>query len=197
MEQFIALLVDNFDLVLSVIIGFLCFFVAWFRTGSLKKAIKQLKEYEDMIKYRTAEQAQEENRVGQKFSNTVTDYILDPATNELEVSPVPKDVQAQIESYKDVALDRTLERFLPDQVVDDNDHIADYTQKVQDLAVIADAMDLAEEYRERYNLDPNMSVSDIYKFVNQKSYELKKTLLNQNKPSEDNDNGKSKTQETK
>lgn len=197
MEQFITLLVDNIDLVLSVIVGFLCFLLAWVRTGSLKKAIKQLKEYEDMIKYRTAEKAQVEKRVGQSFSNTVTDYILDPATNELEQSPVPKDVQAQIESYKDVALDRTLERFLPDRVVDDNDHIADYTQKVQDLAVIADAIDLAEEYRTQYNLDPNMSVKDIYKFVNQKSDELKKTLLNQNKPSEDNDNGKSKTQETK
>lgn len=130
-----------------------------------------------MIKYRTAEKAQEEERKGLEFKNTVTDYILDPVTNELSESPVPKDVQAQIESYIDVALDRALEKFLPKVVAEDNDNVADYVQHSQDLAVMSEAYDLAEEYRERYNLDPKMSTADIYKFVGEQADKMKNDLL--------------------
>lgn len=178
MQEVITFLVDNLDLVLSFVIGFLCFLLAWVRTGSLKKAIKQLKEYEDMIKYRVAEEAQAEKRTGQEFSNTVTDYILDPVTNELSVSPVPKDIQALIESYIDVALDRALEKFLPEQVVKSDDTVADYTQTSQDLAVMGEAFDLAEEYRQQYNLGDDLSVADIYKYVGEQADKMKNDLLN-------------------
>lgn len=177
MQDFISLLVDNLDIVLSVVFGFLCFLVAWIRTGSLKKAIIQLKDYEDMIKYKTAEKAQAEKRVGQSFSNTVTDYILDPVTNELAESPIPKDVQAYIDSHIDVALDRALEKFLPKNVIDDNDTVADYTTTSQDLAVMGEAFEVAEDYRERYDLDPKMSVSDIYKYVGEQADKMKADLL--------------------
>lgn len=147
-----------------------------------------------MIKYRTAEKAQEEPVKGQVFSNTVTDYILDPVTNELQESPVPKDIQAQIESYIDVALERALEKFLPKVVAEDNDHVADYVQHTQDLAVMSEAYDLAEEYRERYNLDPNMSTADIYKFVGEQADKMKNDLLKYS--SEVNTNGESEKKET-
>lgn len=198
MQDFLQLVVDNFELILSVVIGFLCFLLAWFRTGSVKKAIKQLKEYEDMIKFRKASKAMEEKRVGQKFSNTVTDYILDPATNELQESPIPKDVQAKIESYIDVALDRALERFLPKNV-QDVDGVMDYTQHSQDLSVMGEAFEVAEEYRERYNLDSNMSVADIYKFVEEQADKMKNDLLKYNQPKQEEvkQDVESKTKETK
>lgn len=193
--DFLSLIVDNLDIVLSVIIGFLCFLLAWVRTGSLKKAINQLKEYEEMIKYKTASKAQEEPREGQKFSRTVPDYILDPVTNELQRSPIDKDVQAYIDSHIDVALDRALERFLPKVV--ESDDIAYYTAQSQDLAVMGEAFEIAEDYREKYNLDPNMSVADIYKYVGEQADKMKQDLLKYNQKTEAKQNVESKTQETK
>lgn len=196
MQQFITLLADNIDIVMSVIVGFLCFLVTWCRTGSLNKAIKRLKEYEEMIKYQTAEKASAAKRVGQKFSNTVTDYILDPVTNELHESPIPKDVQAYIDSHLDVALDRALERFLPKNVIDSDDTV-DYTQTSQDLSVMGEAFEVAEDYRERFKLPAEMSVADIYKFVGEQADKMKTDLLKYNEKGEVKKDVEGKTQEVK
>lgn len=193
--EFLSLVADNLDLVLSVIIGFLCFFLAWFRTGSLKKAIKQLKEYEEMIKYNTAEKAIAAESQAQTFSRTVPDYILDPASNELNRSPIDKDIQAYIDSHIDVALDKALEKFLPKVV--ESDEVANYTSHSQDLAVMGEAFEVAENYRDMYNLDPNMSVADVYKYVGEQADKMKNDLLKYNQKSEVQKDVESKTQEIK
>ncbi len=192
----IAFLADNFEWILSIVVGFLCFFVTLLRTGSVKKAIKNLKEYEEMLKYKTALQAMDKPPEGQTFSNTVPDYILDPVTNELERSPIDKDVQAYIDSHIDVALDRALEKFLPKEVINSDD-VADYTAHSQDLAVMGEAFELAEHYRDVYHLDDNMSVSDIYNFVGEQADKMKNDLLKYNQSKEIKQDVESKTQETK
>lgn len=179
MSQFMQVVVDNLDVMLSVIFGLLLFLITFFRTGSIKKSIKNLKEFETMITYKTAKDREELPVKAQEFSNTVPDYILDPVTNELERSPVDKDVQAYIDSYVDVALERALQRFLPQDVIEDNDHIADYTQKSQDLAELGSAFDLAEDYREKYNLPDNYTFEQIMSFVSDKATALKTELQKQ------------------
>lgn len=186
--------VNDFGLLISVLVGFLCFLVTLFRTGSVQKAIKNLKEYEEMIKYKVAEKPQEVKE--QEFSKTITDYILDPVTNELNESPIPKDVDAEIQSHKDVALEVALERFLPDDV-QTSDKIADYADMSADLSVLADAIDLAEDYREQYNLPDDMTTKQIFAFVQKQSDDLKQSILSQtNKQKEVADNGKSEKKET-
>ena len=178
--------------ILATVFGFVVMVV---QVKKYRIQSKQFKEENNLIKYQTAEQKMAEKREGQKFSNTVTDYILDPVTNELEVSPVPKDVQAYIESYIDVALDRALERFLPKNVIADDNNVADYTQHSQDLSVMGEAFDLAEEYRAIYNLGDKMSVSEIYDYVSKEADKMKENLLKYNQKMEVNDNGK--TEEVK
>lgn len=141
-----------------------------------------------MIKYKTAEAVQAELAKGQEFSETIKDYILDPVTNELEESPVPKNVQAEIQSYIDVALDRALEKFLP-QVATEVDDVEDnYTAVAQDLASMGDAFDLAEEYREKLGLGADVSVADIFAKVAERAETLKQTLMNKTQKKEEEKN---------
>lgn len=187
MQEVFTFLADNLDLVMSIVVGFLCFLVTFVRTGSIKKAIKHLQEV-DIVKHPA--------RKGQEFSETVTDYILDPVSNELAESPIPKNIQAEIDSYIDVALDRALEKFMP-KVIEDNDTVGEYTQTSQDLATMGEAFEVAEEYRDRYNLDPKMSVADIYKYVGEQADKMKADLLKYNQPQEVKPNVESKAQEAK
>lgn len=193
MNDVLQYLADNIVTVCSVVVGLLCFIVTWVRTGSVKKAILKLKECEDeMLKYRVAEKVKP--TAGQEFSNTVPDYILDPVTNELERSKIDKDIQAYIDSYVDVALDRALDKFLPNVQVE-SDVVQDYTVTSQDLARMGEAFEVAEHYRDLYNLDPEMSVADVYKFVGQQADKMKNDLLNYSKPKETEQNVE--TKETK
>lgn len=161
------------------VIAFVCFIIAtifsivnFFRTGRLSKSAKQF------ICSEVNELKKDTSNYSQSFSEEITDYILNPVTNELEVSPVPKNIQKYIDSYIDVALDRVLERFLPEQVIEDKDDVADYTQMQEDLAYMGDVFELAEDYRDKFGLDNNMSVQDIFRYVGTKSNELGEKLKN-------------------
>lgn len=195
-NDFWSLLADNLDIVLSCVVGLLCFMVTLFRTGSVKKSIQKLKEYEEMVKYKVAEKQVEKPVKGQEFSETIDDYILDPVTNELEKSPVPKNVQAYIQSSVDIALERALEKFMPD-VVSSDDVPQQYEAMSQDLAAMGDAFELAEVYRERFGLDPKLSVSQVFSEVQKRADLLKQDLLNKTTKKESDNNVESKTQETK
>lgn len=107
----------------------------------------------------------------EEFSQFVDDYIYNPVTNQLTVSPVKKDVQAYIESFADSSLDVALDKFL-NVATDDQDEVADVTRDMTDLAVMAEMYERAEEYREKFGLSDDMSISQIYGFVGDKSAEL-------------------------
>lgn len=124
----------------------------------------------------------------EKFQQTFTpyrdDYLLNKVTNELEKKPIPVNVQEYIDSHIESALERALERFMP-QNVEESDDVADYTERIEDLSSMAEAMDLAEDYRDRYNLPDDMSVKDIYAFVAQSAKELRERIVNKSKVKED------------
>lgn len=169
------------DLIIEIVFGvsaLLAFLITFIRTGSISKSIKNLKEVQD-LKYQT-----QEDRVqpSQSFSETVPDYVLNPSSNELERLPVDKNIQEYIQSFVDTALANALERFLPKVISEDDDTVESYADKQADLGSLADAMDIAEEYREKYNLPDSYSMADIYSFVDQQASAIKSKLADLNKP---------------
>lgn len=176
----------SLDLALSVLLaisGFICFIVTLFRTGSIKKSINKFLEVFE-LKYDTIDSKRNEEKFAQSFSELVDDYILDPQTGMLEKLPQKKNIQAKIQSYLDCALDRMLEKFLPN-VVEERDEVAgNFTRAKEDLAVVGEAMEVAEDYRVQLGMDEKASLSDIYTKLGQLSEELKLKLSDLNKPKE-------------
>lgn len=165
--------------------------VNFFRTGRLSHGAKKfISDEVNTLKKDTS-------GYSQTFSEEVPDYVLNPVTNELEESPIPRNVQKYIDSYIDTALDRVIERFLPENVVEaeGDDNVADYTQMYEDLAYAGEVFDIAEDYRDRFNLPPTMSVQDVFNYVEKMSEEMAERLKNQTNKSEVEDNETS--QETK
>lgn len=174
-------LLENGDVVLAIlsaVVGLLCFVVTFVRTGSIRKSIDNFKEV--YVKYDTVD-SKVKKPTSQSFSDYKDDYILNPATNELEKTEIPKNIQAYIDSFVECALDRALQRFLPDNVVEDKVSYADYTQKIDDLSIIGQSMELAESYRDKYNLPDNYSFAQIYEFVDKQASEIKSKIASYNK----------------
>lgn len=133
------------------------------------------------MKYRTFETREKKS---QEFTPYRDDYLLNSSTNELEKLPIPKNVQEKIDSYVECALERALERFLPSNVTDVDD-VADYTQKVEDLSILGEAMEVAEGYRDELGLPDNYSIAQIYEAVDARAKELKGKLSEIGKKKED------------
>lgn len=179
------------------ILSFICFIVAvivgivnFFRTGRLSQSAKNfIKQEVDSLKKDTS-------GYSQTFSEEVPDYVLNPVTNELEESPIPKNVQKYIDSYIDTALDRVIERFLPENVVEaeGEDNVADYTQMYEDLAYAGEVFDIAEDYRDKFNLPDTMSVQDVFDYVEKMSEEMAERLKNQTKSEVKNNETSQKTE---
>lgn len=183
--------IENVLSLLFFVGAFVINVVNFFRTGRLSNGAKKfIIDEVNALKKDTS-------GYSQTFSEEVPDYVLNPVTNELEESPIPKNVQKYIESYIDTALDRVLERFLPENVVqaEGEDNVVDYTQMYEDLAYAGEVFDIAEDYRDKFNLPATMSVQDVFNYVEKMSEEMAERLKNQTNKSEVKDNETS--QETK
>lgn len=178
MVSFILEHSDLFNDLVILALSVVGFIVTIVRTGNVKKSIDSFKEVEELKK------TVESRAYKQSFTPEVKDYILNPATNELEEKPIPKNVQDFINSHIESCLERVLERFLPPVVQDDN-VIADYTQRVDDLASIGEAMEIAEEYREKFALPDDYTISQIYDFIGKSADKLKVKLSEANRPKQE------------
>lgn len=157
--------------------GLIAFIITYFRTGSIKKSVKSFKEC--LMKYQTIDDKVELEKSGsysQKFSPYVDDYVLNSETNCLEKLPNPVNIQEKIQSYLSCALEQALEKFLPNFNVQEDDSVAQYVERTDDLAVIGDAIERAEEYREHYNLPDNMSISEIYSYIDKQAKQIKQHI---------------------
>lgn len=167
---------NNLDLVKDIVVFILAviaFIVTLFTRRNVTSAVKDFKEVED-LKYRTVNKFKSADTV-QEFTPYVKDYVLNPQTNELEELPVPKNVQDYIQSFVDCALERFKEKYLP-QNVQESDLVADYASSVSDLSSLAEAMETAEYYREKFSLPDDYSMADIYQFVDKQANSLKAQL---------------------
>lgn len=167
---------QNFDFCVYLLVSLLSVLFVFFRTRSLSKTLKYIKE-EFCVKYKTVDTKKE---VSQEFSETIPDYVLDPSTNELERLPVDKNVQVLIQSYIDSALERALERFINVHDKEDLEMPAiEFERSRRDLADLADAMEIAEEYRDRFNLPDSASYADIYAEVDKYAQHMKQKINEQ------------------
>lgn len=140
------------------------------------KFLKEFLRECDILYHRKIEDAEKAiPTVEQTFSETRPAYVLNESTNELERLPSDEDIQAKIDSFLSSALDRILERYLP-QDVEDSDDVADYASVKSDLSDLGEMYERAEEYRERYGLPDTMTVNEVFSAVQAKADELAKKI---------------------
>ena len=115
----------------------------------------------------------------QNFSIFVPEYkYSDDLKNVVQVGKI--DWQAYLNSNLSSSLEVILDKFLPDNIPDplagfvviDNNEVFDTTQKMRDLSDLGAYMEKIDFYKDKFNLDPKMSVSDIINFVSKQSAEL-------------------------
>ena len=156
-------LLENYDLVVSILLGILSLLFGFFRTHKIKKEVNELK-------FKTIDTVEP---VSQSFTETKPAYVLNSSTNELERLAVDENVQVKIQSFLETAIERALERFLPNDVVEVDDIAERYNQSQLDLSELGKAYDMAESYREKFGLSDDCSVDDIFAKLSAYSEDLK------------------------
>lgn len=156
-------------------------------------AVSVKRKNKSMFKYKTLEDAPAASKASvQSISEEVVDYVLNPDTNRLEELEVKKNLQKDIQSYIDCALERALERFHVSSEQPDESReslVEGYSAVNQDLSVLADAMEVAEQYRDEFGLPDTASLSDIYGEVDRQAKLWKNRLSSFNKAKEENKDG--------
>lgn len=173
-ENLPYLIISAIGLVTAIII----FFVNLANGKSFKSSFAQLKEDIESMKYRTADYQQQKNGTapGQSFTPYRKDYFYDRSTGELVEKELPVNVQDQIDSYKDVALKTVLNRLLPPG--DEDDSAADdYYRLSRDLDTMLEAHDVAEEFKERYGLDEDLDMYEVFDIMEERAKSMRADLV--------------------
>lgn len=131
----------------------------------------KLKEIINLIKYRTENYLDSEPRKAQTFENLKPIKRLNKSTGQLEETGEFIDVDELVKSSLSTTLDRILEKFLPVQNAGD-ELVAERNALADDIDVLQDSFTLAEEYKQRYSLDDNMSTHDVFKKLNEMYSEM-------------------------
>lgn len=127
------------------------------------------------IKYRINEFYKRESVP--EFSQYEKDYKLDEKTNEL-IEAGEKDLQAEIQSFEECALDRVLDRFLKGDVLaaqqlqPKEEQMGTYERMQFDLADLAEEYERVYELKEKYHLDDSLSYSEVMNVLKDKQVAL-------------------------
>lgn len=186
-------------------------------TSKLKKSVQEV--YTMVSKFRlpnyqdTDKEAVKANK--QTFTKYSPTYVYNEDTKELKRAMndktgefYDKDDQAYIDSFANTALDKVLERFLPQdyaRVVPpftddqcDSDSYAEVVNKVVDsipddvseetLTDYDELVERANSYIKKYNLDPSMPILDVFDYVDKLNnrYQERMSRYKSKKSSESN-----------
>lgn len=117
----------------------------------------------------------------QSFKSVVPTYALDEK-NHILVETGFKDLVKEINSYADCALDKMLDKFLESSFefqnqyeIHDDGSVRDLTFN-NDLASLGDVYEQVDLLKEKYGLDVNMSINDVYKFIEMKKAQIKQKI---------------------
>lgn len=154
------------------------------------KDINKFKElYEDMKKYRTEHYVDTEREKGQTFDLFRKVYKLNPLTNELEETLEQVDIKEQIQSALSSSMASILDRLMPTDCPT-NDEVVTYSAMKEDLDIMQSFAERAEYYKDKFNLDPSLSVSQVFEFVGNKSKEIKQKFQTLEKEQVENEKEK-------
>lgn len=183
--------------IISVLISAVFSVILFFRTGNKK----YLKEVNDMIKYRSTslnKVSTDGKNYSQNFEGTKYKpvYRLNKVTGELELTDEVIDITELINSAKEYCLNACLERFIPQNTDEESVVRESYDSTLTNLDELTYALELAEEYRDKFGMSIDASFEDIFKRVNDESVVLKSKLdslkkkpeQQAGKPVEDNSN---------
>ena len=149
--------------------------VLFFRT----KDVKYIKGVYDMIyrkpDYRESEPVSAQDFTGSQFKPV---YRLNKQTGILELTDEVIDVQALIDSCRDVCLQACLERFMPDQQSDQDIIQGQFDQYSDDLDHMTDLLETAEQYRDEFGLSSSATMEDIFAEVAKRRESVRATLDN-------------------
>lgn len=159
---------------LIVCIQFILALILFFKTGDKKI----LKEVYERMKYRTESNYSTQENAGQEFSQFKHVYRLNKSTNELEMTDEVIDVQEIANSCRDVCMQAILERFFPEEETTQSQTEQAVDFMLDDLDQMRETVNLANLYKEKFNLDPKLSVSQVFDAVKEKADLLKAKLNN-------------------
>lgn len=187
---------ENVVSLFLLIIAFIVSIVNFFRTGRLNTSAKKF------IKETIEEMPRDLKRPvhSQSFTEERDDYILNSVTNMLEKSPVKVNVQKKIQSYVVTCLENVLNALQHPEEFEDGDNVtvedsvATRNDMLEDLSYAGQLFDIAEEYRERFGLSADMSVQDVFNYVQTQADEMGERLKNQGQQEVENNAQTQKTE---
>lgn len=158
-------IVENFDIILSVLGVIVIFISNLFCRKSLSKTDKnKILEVLETLKYRLPDYNHSGN--GTSFSNMKDEYSYCSETNMLTKLDTQIDLQKQLNSFNDTALDAILERFMPVtreelKACDSDEIILSMQQSKDDLVSLGDLLDEVATYRDELGLSPFATIPQI------------------------------------
>lgn len=125
-------------------------------------------------------------RKKQSFSRYVDEYIYNERTKLLEKLDTQIDIQEKINSANVGTLQDILDKFTLDSndiinnngVLVNSNVIGDYSRKRADLSELGELIEIAQDYREQYNLPIDMPIEKVYQFVQDDCTKILKDFKN-------------------
>lgn len=166
-------LIEFFLKILITIISILCAVLVFRKTKSLDLTFNTFKECMTMAR---------NGNYTQDFtgSNIKPEYKYNKQTGEIEPTGGKIDIQELINSCMETTLEAVLNRFMPVQT-EEQIAVAEHTRMTDKLDEMAKLIETANEYKKAYNLDPAMSVQDVYKVIDAEAKKLKVVIDNYGK----------------
>ena len=153
------------------IISIGCAVLVYVKTKNLDKTFITFKECMSMVKDTTGKS------YSQDFTGTniKKEYRYNKATGEIEETGGSIDIDAMIKSHVQTCLEAILAKLMP-QETSEQVAIAEHNRMTDRLDEMAKMVEKANEYKTLYNLDPAMSVNEVYKYIGAEAEKLKVAL---------------------
>lgn len=171
MQEFLTFLTDYDKLfsLISFIIMIIFSFLLYKKTGN----VKYLMEVLDKMKYKTENNFKDTSM--QTFSNLKPVYRLNKSTGQLEKTEDVIDIDEVVRSSLTTTLDYILDKFLPNSM-GISEEVFERDVLNDKLDVMQNAFEFAEELKEKYKLDPNLSLREVFAKVKELSINISKDI---------------------
>lgn len=128
-----------------------------------------------MAKYRNAHYREICPSPSQTFSEFKKDYRLDERNNVLVETGTLTNIQELIQSAVESTFDKKLDKLMPTQQPVVTDSVVLNTMQDK-LALMSEAYNVAESYREKYKLADDLTPMQIFDYVTNEANKLKESI---------------------